>query len=400
MQLKPFTIVIIVMSGLAGTCVSLLSQQFPSGTAWNILLLNIGSGLIATAFISIILDIFWARERARVERDELQPFLDKFQGFANQLTKLEGRLEAFKQLGLNYCHASRQNALQSFLNHAREMIGDIPPAKAQDLGCVECRGTINIVSSSARGLMGYLDREAHEVQKAWRMLIVTHPKNFRILLTHPAFAHLRQPAEERSSGDIELEILKTAVYLHCVADMRQQQLRFYRGSPTVFLIQTKKHILLNPYPYGKMAMDTLCLEFESENEGSYVAGFVSMHFNHTWEFIHQDSKRVDNYPLVEGVNSFEDILRAFGECVFLNNAKRLRLTRHQVEELDTFACKTIEEKHGALQNNPPSPNPFWGYVEAHGLTCAEDGDAGTHSGEQKRVQQGDAPDASGAAGDR
>jgi len=219
--------------------------------------------------------------------------------------------------------------------------------------------------------MGYLDRQAHRIQKEWRELITKAPKSFKILLTHPAYAHLRQPAEERSSGDIELEILKTAIYLHCVAGMTEDELRFYRGSPTVFLIMAGKHILLNPYPYGKMAMDTLCLEFESDSEGSYVADFAGMHFDHTWAFIHQNSKMVDGKPLVEGINNFDQILKAFSECTFLNDEKKLRLTRAQVEELDTFTCQTLSSEEIKFSLEPPKDNPFKRYFNENHLTCRD-----------------------------
>ena len=369
--MKKFTYAIITFGILAGLLLTSLSIHFTAGTIFNVIFLNIGCGLIATAFISMILDFFWSKERAKAEKEELQPLLDKFESFLDRLIKIEGRLEAFKQLGLNYCHPSRKKALGNFLNYANEVV-NIPKNKINNPECVECRGTVNIVSSSARGLMGYLDREANELQKEWRNLITTNPKNFRILLTHPAYSHLRQPAEERSSGDIELEILKTAIFLYCVAGMDENELRLYRGSPTVFSIQVNNHILLNPYPYGKMAMDTLCLEFESVQDNSYVDQFVSMHFNHTWEFIHQDCKRVDGDSLVCGINSFDDILKAFSECTFVNSPKELRLTGYQIKELDTFTCKTIRERQKAFVNEPPDDNPFLRFVQDKGFTCCQE----------------------------
>ncbi len=369
--MKPFTYAIIIFGILSGLLLTSISIHWKPGTIANVMSLNIGCGLIATAFISAILDLFWSKERAKAEKEELQPLLDKFEHFLGRLIKIEGRLEAFKQLGLNYCHPSRNNALSNFLSYANEVV-NVPGNKLNEPDCVKCRGTINIVSSSARGLMGYLDREANELQKEWRNLITTYPRNFHLLLTHPAYAHLRQPAEERSSGDIELEILKTVIFLHCVAGMDEKELRFYRGSPTVFSIQINNHILLNPYPYGKMAMDTLCLEFESVHENSYVDQFVSMHFNHTWEFIHQDCKRVDGMSLVCGINSFNDILTAFSECTFINKPKKLRLTKYQIKELDTFTCKIIRERQTKFVYEPPDDKPFMKFVKENGYTCCSE----------------------------
>lgn len=367
-KLRTATWVIIALGLLSGSTLALLSAHWQSGTLVNILFLNAGCGLIAAAFISVVLDVFYSKERARLERDAIEPFLNEFREFTEKLNKLEGRLEAFKKLGLNYCHAARKDALERFLAYARETIGDLPRERGKDPECVSCRGTINIVSSSARGLVGYLDRQPQRIQKEWRDLITAHARNFRILLTHPAYAHLRQPAEERSSGDIELEILKTTIYLHCVAGMKGDELRFYRGSPTAFLIKTGNHILLNPYPYGKMAMDTLCLEFESDSEDSYVSDFAGMHFDHTWAFLQQDSKIVDGKPLVEGIESIDDILKAFSECSFLNQPTTLRLTNAQVKELDTFINRTLKRDFCC---SPQISLSFSKYLEENGLHCSD-----------------------------
>jgi hypothetical protein len=366
MKIRPFTIAVVIVGLFAGLFLAVLAGRWTSGSEVNVVLLNIGSGLFATAFISLVLDLFWSRERARVERDELQPLMKDFDDFAKKLEQIEGRLGAFKQLGLNECHGSRLKALRRFLAYAREVV-ETPLGQH---GQIKTGGTIDLVTSSARGLMGYLDRESRDVQRGWRELMTDHPKRFRILLTHPAYAHLRQPAEERASGDIELEVLKTAIYLHCAAGMSGGELRFYRGSPTVFTIQAGRHILLNPYPYGKMAMDTLCLEFDTDAQDQFVTDFVGMHFNHTWAFIDQPGKRVDGKPLVVAVNTFDDIVDAFCECTYLGDPSRLRLTHWQVVELDTFVSHVSRERTDRLAVSPPA-DPFMGCVSARNLTFSD-----------------------------
>lgn len=164
-----------------------------------------------------------------------------------------------------------------------------------------------------------------------------------------------------------MEILKTAIYLHCVAGMKETQLRLYRGSPTVFAIKVQQHILLNPYPYGKMAMETLCLEFESAEESTYIGNFVNMHFNHTWAFFDQDSKLVDGRPLVAGVGSFSDILDAFSECTYLGDPQRLRLARAQVKELDRFI-----RNQGAHCAGPGKGSPFLDFMKSKNMKCSDE----------------------------
>lgn len=362
-----YSVIIIVVGMLAGVVLTVISSNWPPDSAERNILLNLGSGLMATAFISLILELVWSNQRTQAEKDELRPIYEQLRDVPEKLGKLEGRLEAFKQLGFNNCYSSRSEALQSFLGYAQEMIQE----SADGDGEYSTQNTVNIVSSSARGLMGYIDRDPSQLQRAWRDLITKSPGRFRFLLTHPAFAHLRLPAEERSSGDIELEILKTTIYLHCVGGMTSTELRLYRGSPTVFAIQAGEHILLNPYPYGQMAMDTLCLEFERGKESSYIANFMSKHFNQTWAFFDQRSKVVDGKPLVEGIQKFDDILQAFSECTFLSRPEQLRLTELQVIELDDFTCKTLKHTINQFAIQPPCDTPFMDYIKQHNLICSD-----------------------------
>jgi hypothetical protein len=362
--LRRFTIFVILIGMTFGCFVALLATTWPTGSFINVLLLAIGSAVISTALISLVLDLFWSEERVRMEQKQLKPFLMRVEKFTDRLQVLEGRLQAFKLTGLNYCHSSRADALETFLKHAKEVVESSKASKKRNSES-STSSTVHIVSSSARGLVGHFDREPTEIQKKWRDLITNNPKSFRILLTHPAYAHFRQPAEGRVQGDIELEILKTAIYLYCVAGMGSSELRFYRGSPSVFAIQANRHILLNPYPYGEMAMDTLCLEFESENENSFVSGFMKKHFNDTWDFISTPTRCVDDKPLVEGVDDLDKILTAFSECADHRSPKRLLFTRRQVDELDAFIQiirKRSEDESRTLRKPIESDAPFQEYV--------------------------------------
>jgi hypothetical protein len=339
-------------------------------TIWDSILSNIGVGLIATCMISFFLDITWSRYRESYEREKIETIINDWKSFKKNLEEIESRLGAFEQLGLNSCHKNRESAMRQFLYYAKDKIG-----KSQNTDkCVEHMGTINVVSSSARGLLGYLDREPTETQSEWRDLIEKESKHFKFLLTHPAYAHLRQPAEERESGDIEVEIIKTALYLYGVCEMDSNNLRFYRGSPSVFQMQVGNYILLNPYPYGKMAMDTLSLEFEIKKYGSekeyFVEEFAQKHFNHTWSFYQQPSKRVDSVQMVQGVDSLEDILKAFAECTYLGS-KTSRLNESRVAELDRFTVIQLKDKF-VPSRFPKTPTPFKNYLVNEQIEALKD----------------------------
>jgi len=247
---------------------------------------------------------------------------------------LEGRVAAFKQVGLNFCHGNRTESLSRFYEMAYKCIENAREKNTKT--------TIKIVASSARGLVGFFDREVDEdIQYKWRDLIDKNGELFQILLTHPAYAHLRQSAEERSNGAIETEILKSALHFVLISKMNSRQIRFYRGSPTVFMVQVDKEVLINPYPYGSMAMKTLCLEFTGYEENSFINQFSKSHFDHTWAFMDQDDKMIDGKPFVEGIENIDSIINAIKECSYLGNEKRLRLTEAQVRSLDTFIDRKI-----------------------------------------------------------
>lgn len=280
--------------------------------------------------------------------------------------------KAFMAIDLKYCYLKRESALERFYQYA----SCIGKKNGSDNGehCVKCAGEIRVVSSSGIGIFGGFEQRPKRIQDKWKKLVIDHGNHFRVLLTHPAFAHLRESAEKRIPGDIESEIVKSLMFLHCVAGLTGNHLRLYRGSPTVFLLQIAQpindetgenergHILINPYPYGETAMETLCLEFESQNRGSYVGQFATAHFTNSWNFIERNIKKVDGMPLVEAVNSFDNILESFTQCRFLSEEKRneVRFSEDQINDLDSFANQLKKDtdflgfkiKYPIEKNNP------------------------------------------------
>jgi hypothetical protein len=83
----------------------------------------------------------------------------------------------------------------------------------------------------------------------------------KFLLTHPCFSALREDQEKRSQGQIRKEIQDTLRFLEkdCALDLAKC-VRFYKGTPTCFMIVTSNAMLLNPYPYQTEAYKAFCLE--------------------------------------------------------------------------------------------------------------------------------------------
>jgi hypothetical protein len=385
-----------------GLCLVMLPASTSMSNIWKSISISIGTGLISTSFIGIVLELLWGKMRVEIAKAQLSPItseiekvahdfcekvgdvsestLGNFTNFTSRLQKLQGRLEAFESLGLSYCHPSRKEAIDAFLGYANSQFKNKEMCKANNENS-PCLKHINIVSSSARGLIGYLDREPSEAQCNWRSYMHKHNKHFQILLTHPSYAHLRQPAEERGVGDIESEIIKTMVFLHCVCGMDNSSLRLYRGSPTVFLMEIGEHVLLNPYSYGKMAMDTLCLEFNTapsqpddslvkKTGKTYVEEFAKKHFHEPWSFGTQCGKRVDGKLLVKVIDDVKDILDAFMECAITGDKKMLRFTLSQVRELDEFVVSLGKEYK--FEKNMPGEYPFMTSVNSHGYDTRKD----------------------------
>jgi hypothetical protein len=356
LEIKASTLskLIITLTSLLGLSLTAFSftKAINLSEALSNILNSVGVGLISASLVSFFLDKIWNKLRSEETKNDIQPILDKMNDVKERFEMLEGRIAAFKQVGLNFCHGNRAESLSRFFDIANKSI-EIANEK-------KTKTSIKIVASSARGLVGFFDRDVDEdIHYKWRDLIDKNGDSFQILLTHPAYAHLRQPAEERSNGAIETEILKSALHFLLVARMNSNHLRFYRGSPTVFMVQVDKEVLINPYPYGNMAMKTLCLEFTGYEESGFINQFTKSHFDHTWAFLDQDDKIIDGKPFVEGIESLESIENAIKECTYLCNNKRLRLTELQVKSLDTFIERKILS---FIENNEIVKN--WGsFVE-------------------------------------
>lgn len=349
--LSKLIIALTSLLGLTLTAVSFTKVNSFSDAVSNVLN-SVGVGLISASLVSFFLDRIWNKLRSEETKNDIQPILDKMNDVKERFEMLEGRVAAFKQVGLNFCHGNRTESLSRFFDMANKSIEN---AKEKQI-----KASVKIVASSARGLVGFFDRDVdEEIQYKWRDLIDKNGESFQIILTHPAYAHLRQPAEERSNGAIETEILKSSLHFLLVAKMKAKQLRFYRGSPTVFMVQVDKEVLINPYPYGNMAMKTLCLEFTGYEENSFINQFSKSHFDHTWAFLDQDDKIIDGKPFVEGIDSLESIEKAIKECTYLGNSKRLRLTEFQVKSLDTF----IERKISPIIGENETINKWGSFVE-------------------------------------
>jgi len=145
---------------------------------------------------------------------------------------------------------------------------------------------IFLVGTSLRGLLhphigdktfqGIL-RAQFEAVRAGRTNI-----RIRILLTHPAFAYLRQNLEKLYSRKEEFSIAQEiyeAVLQLKELGAQPQNIQFVKGTPTCFGVKTSRVMLLNPYPYQDQALGSFCIVVGNEaSRNDIYRSFERTHF--------------------------------------------------------------------------------------------------------------------------
>ena len=174
---------------------------------------------------------------------------------------------------------------------------------------------IYIVGTSFRGLLWPSIGE-EKLMKSLSEKIINSECKVRFLLTHPAFAHLRQSLEgiqRREEFHIAQEILDTLLIFKR-AGVEHKDVRFVKGTPTIFGIKTSKYMLINPYPSQRQAFKSLTLLIDSDNgENQVYQAFDHAHFQGVW-----DGRNVDileGYDILSIKKIFDDSLQKMDLCI-------------------------------------------------------------------------------------
>jgi len=150
-----------------------------------------------------------------------------------------------------------------------------------------------IIGSSLRGILD--PDEEVESKKAFADLIrqrLSAGVSFKFLLTHPALAFLREDAEGRAPGDIKQEIIATLRYLtqerggqdeRPGLGVTHQNIKLYKGTPTIFSIVTSSHLFMNPYTYQSNAFESFCIEIRRAGTNDLYSRFINDHFHKPWK---------------------------------------------------------------------------------------------------------------------
>ncbi|MGH8896836.1 MAG: toll/interleukin-1 receptor domain-containing protein [Egibacteraceae bacterium] len=140
------------------------------------------------------------------------------------------------------------------------------------------RGLLYITATSMRGFLAADNFNGPQLLEQF----VESKCDLRIMLTHPDTAELRAKAEKRPAGAISGEVKQAVTQLQTLG-VRSEQMKYYRGAPTVFGISTSEHMLLNPYPYESESNRCMTLVVKkTEDAEDIYHQYFDAHFERPW----------------------------------------------------------------------------------------------------------------------
>jgi hypothetical protein len=238
-----------------------------------------------------------ARDELHVEADRAINQLDEeLQPIIGNMGRVIPLFDAVARFGLESAYLTRMDALKSF---ARSLMAELHKAERYQRGDTKEQARIWIISSSMKGFVSaafegfdgreFIGRAAELAFKSAESL------SLRILMTHPENGDQRATQEDRTVGAIPSEIRESLISLRSMG-IESDNVRLYRGTPTVFAIATSDMMLLNPYPYGTEAFRSFSIVVrkisDAQVEGSQYSSdiyrqFEQHHFIFPWEHTDQ-----------------------------------------------------------------------------------------------------------------
>jgi hypothetical protein len=266
-------------------------------TPQQILLISIGTSMAPSAVVATLFRIFLFNE---VKYELTEPLtMDICNTVAPQIENL---LAQYQQ----------EIIVLRELNDA----GRIRPYRTRDIALRDFTSAIDaetaeiiVIGSSLKGLIQ--QQHHNEIAEKLRFKI-SYGVPVKFLLTHPAVADLRAGQESRRFTAIGREIIDSLKLLQ-KWEVKAENVRLYKGTPTCFSIKTGRKMLLNPYPYGSVAYDSPCLivERNDDNRSYFYDAFDNAHFR-TWET--DSAEPITNYEdtiqrLEERLGYYEDLVK-------------------------------------------------------------------------------------------
>lgn len=225
----------------------------------------VSSVSIVIAFISLYLayrsiktgkDSLDTLENVRREiESEFEKVKTTNQGTQNLIARIAKLFDASEMAGIEMVYQDRNEALREFAKILENTSDEVI-----------------IVGSSLLGLYLFIT--------GFEDIVSRQPSNFKFILTHPDYSKSREGPEGRDIGVIEGEICE-AIHKLTHWGVPIENIKLYKGSPTVFMIVASQHMLLNPYPYGTEAYRCFCIQVSSR--GSIYKQYYDKHYNKIWD---------------------------------------------------------------------------------------------------------------------
>jgi hypothetical protein len=138
-----------------------------------------------------------------------------------------------------------------------------------------------VVSSSLQGLLTAAGRGFQDGRKLLSE-VLKYSCDLRIMMTDPREVEKRAKQEDRGEGEITSEVKGNLEQLKRIG-VKREQVRYYRGTPTVFALATQETMLLNPYPYEAQAFSCFSLVVQNSPEEDVFDQYLTSHFDGPWK---------------------------------------------------------------------------------------------------------------------
>ncbi len=170
------------------------------------------------------------------------------------IPQITGLFSASEKVGIVTAYENREKALASESKRRSSGNKSYSPDRSF-LWHLENEKKLIVIGSSLLGLKMYVPC----LSEILAARVATGFEN-KFMMTHPCFSGLRESQERRQKGQIKNEVENMTDILNGCGLNLDKSLRFYRGTPTCFVIITSKAMLVNPYPYQIEAFKSFCLE--------------------------------------------------------------------------------------------------------------------------------------------
>lgn len=263
------------------------SRSSSVDSGWREVILGIGLGLAPSGIVGFLADwlVFGRLIGAlNISTERLDDRTTSLKSEINSLRISTDFLKQSSNLGLEMIYTDRGAALREFAKYM-----EIEAHQG------DTEGKLIIVGSSIKGLLENVKDMPTIMKDA-----IKSNCNLQILVTHPKYSRYRENQEDRPTGAIEDEIFKGIRTLEeCVESVYPDPpdlklspvVRFYKGTPTCFMIIAGDRMLINPYPYEEEAYKSFCIqvqqvevkEHRSDTDRSIFAQYQRAHFDNPWK---------------------------------------------------------------------------------------------------------------------